>query len=198
MDAIHAGCPTKGWREIAKVRRLRNSAQTKERKMLINVTRSGLHVVPAQVAYRLQALMPAGRDFNEPLVAAGGADLVDVLWLTEPNSQWPGSRLRRSARPTILVIGDDPGNPDGCGGPSEWRCAPCLDRWAQAAIIHASGGEAHHYAEGVRGALMKGTLAFIETTSRHAAAWAARMNCDTKLAIFPRDGLHPINLPAIH
>ena len=166
--------------------------------MLVAVTRAGaVPLTKAQTAQTMAALPPAYR-FVDPLAVAAMRDEVDLFGFAHPQARWPGRQLRLATRPTVLLIGDDPGNAEGQGGPTAWQCAREIGKWCQGAIIHAAAGEPRHYQEAVRGALMLGRLAMIETTSMYVKAWAECLACPTTLLILPNDGPHPIDKRVLH
>ncbi len=166
--------------------------------MLISITRAGATAFPPELARRAVAALPVAGNWLLPLATRAGADDLDLLAFEDTQARWPGRHLRMSNRPTVCLVGDDPGCLEGQGGPDAWRCAEPLARWCAGAIIHASGGEPEHYSEAVRGALLLGRLALIETTSMHAQAWAERLACPTTLLILPSDGMHPIDMRVLH
>jgi hypothetical protein len=133
--------------------------------------------------------------FSAPLAAPAEANIIDLLAIADPATAWP-RWMKHARKATAVLIGDDPGGPDGQGGPDAWQCLDKLSRWARAVIVHAAGGEPEHYAEAVRATLKVGRVAMIETTSTHAQAWSARMNCPRTLLILPRGGAHPVESDA--
>jgi hypothetical protein len=124
-------------------------------------------------------------------MAPAEADIIDVVALFDPSMLLP-PRFNRTRQPTVIVVGDDTGKPDGCGGPGEWRCTPALRRWTSAVLVHGAAGEAYHYAEGVRMARKFGRLVFVETTSKHAEAWVKQLNCARTLLVVAAKP-HPIS-----
>jgi hypothetical protein len=133
---------------------------------------------------------PAQR-FFDPLAAPAEADLIDLVAFAEPETPWPG-QIKHLRRPTVVLVGDDPGGPFGLGGPEAWQCTSKLSRWLRAVIIHGAGGEPEHYAAAVRAARKVGRAALIETTSAHALKWRARLDCPRTLMILPSVGAHPV------
>jgi hypothetical protein len=137
------------------------------------------------------ASIPANHDFLRPLANAGHHDLIDLVMVHDTRTPWP-KQMRNTTHPTVFMVCDDPGNPDGLGGPDAWRCSGKIKSWAQCAIIHAAGGRPEHYAEVVLAALMVRRLVLVETTSKYALAWKERISCPTTVTIIPRTGTHPI------
>jgi hypothetical protein len=129
--------------------------------------------------------------FIAPLAVPAEQDLIDLVGIADPATPWP-TRIKHATRPTVILIGDDPGAPDGMGGPDAWRCTRSLGRWARGVLVHGTGGQAAHYAGAVRAARQLGRVALIETTSVHAQAWAERLNCRRTLLLLPRSGSHPL------
>jgi hypothetical protein len=117
--------------------------------------------------------------------------MIDVVAIADPSTPWP-RQLKHSRRPTVVLLGDDPGTPDGMGGPDAWRCTVKLARWVRAVLVHGAGGAPEHYAEAVRACRKVGRVALIETTSRHAHAWVNRIGCPRTLLILPKTGPHPL------
>ncbi len=123
--------------------------------------------MPASVAARIRAGMPAGYQFMDPLSIPAETDVIDLVAIADPRTPWP-RQMRDITSPTVLLIGDDPGSPNGLGGPDAWRCSHKIGQWAQAAIVHGSGGDAQHYRFAVTAALTFRRVVFIESTARHA------------------------------
>ena len=166
--------------------------------MILRINKAGPKALPpGAIALALGTLPPKDR-FSACLFAAADADQIDLLVLTEAAARWPGRDARISERPTVALIGDDPGTRDGLGGPSAWRCAPALRSWRQGVIVHGAGGSPEHYAEAVRAAHMIGRIAFIETTSGNAPSWVDYLACETTLLIKPKGGPHPLDLRVLH
>ena len=148
--------------------------------------------MPGDMVAKFMATRPPQDSFLSALIGPGVADVIDVYFVGGPTAPWPKA-VECPRRPTVVVIGDDPGTPNGFGGPDAWRCVNRLRRWVRATMVHGAGGEREHYAEAVRAALKVGRVAIIECTSGHAKAWRERINCDRTLLLIPRDGLvHPL------
>jgi hypothetical protein len=159
--------------------------------MIIVATPSRVAVLPSDFAAERRAALPSTFLFVSPLARPAEQNLIDLVCIADPKTPWP-KQMRHTAGPTVALIGDDPGTPNGMGGPDAWRCARKLGAWAQAAIIHGAGGEAAHYQAAVDAALLVQRVLFIETTSAHAKAWAERIGCPRTLLILPRSGPHPV------
>ena len=166
-------------------------ADHKARAMIIGASSAGCAVIPASVSMAIRASMANSHGFMGPLAVPAEADLIDLVGIADPETPFP-RQLKHSRRPTVVLLGDDPGLPDGMGGPDAWRCTEKLRRWVRAVLVHGAGGEAEHYAECVRAARKVGRVALIETTSRHAQAWARRLACPRTLLILPSMGPHPL------
>jgi hypothetical protein len=162
------------------------------------VNHAGIVPLSKDQAAQAVAALPPGFGFIRPLADCAMHDTIDLFGFAEPAARWPGRKLRLASRSTVVLVGDDPGNAEGRGGPAAWGCAGAIGRWCHAAIIHAAGGQPAHYLEAVRGAMLFGRLALIETTSRHAEAWAQCIGCPTTLVILPTDGQHPIDKRVLH
>jgi hypothetical protein len=159
--------------------------------MIYLASQAGCTALPASLARTIRGNLPASHQFVRTLAAPAECDVIDMVGFADPRTPWPRA-MKHTRRPTVVLLGDDPGAPAGLGGPEAWRCAASLSRWARAVLVHAAGGEPEHYAEATRAALCVGRVAMIETTAIHARAWAHRMNCRRTLLILPRDGLHPL------
>ncbi len=159
--------------------------------MIILATPACVAVLPASVAAERRAALPASSLFVTPLAAAAEQDLINLVGIAEPRTPWP-RQMRHTIAPTLCLIGDDPTGLDGLGGPDAWRCACKLGAWAQAVIVHGAGGEASHYEMAVQATFLMRRVVLIETTSLHAPAWAARIDCPRTLMILPNGGPHPL------
>ena len=159
--------------------------------MIILATPSEVRVMPPDLAARIRAGMPPDARFMDPLSIPAETNVIDLVAIADPRTPWP-RQMRHTTSPTVLLIGDDPGSPSGQGGPDAWRCSSKIGGWAQAVVVHGSGGDAQHYRLAVGAALMLKRVAFIESTSLHALAWAERIGCPRTLTVLPRDGLHPV------
>jgi len=148
--------------------------------------------VPGDEAIRFLAARSAQEQFLSTLISPAIADLIDAWFLVDPSVPWPKA-IEHARRPTVVIVGDDPGASDGLGGPDAWRCVRRLRRWTRAAMIHGAGGQPEHYAEVTRAAMKVGRVALVESTSRHALAWRAAIGCPRSLLLIPREGLsHPL------
>jgi hypothetical protein len=147
--------------------------------------------IPRHEATMLRERIPLAYHFVTPAALAAEHDVIDLVGFSDPKTPFPWS-LNQTKKPTLVIVGDDPGLLLGLGGPNAWRCTERLRRWCRAVIIHAAGGEQEHYAIAVQGTVFAGRLALIETTSHHAAAWAERLACPHTLTIIPRQGQHPL------
>jgi hypothetical protein len=159
--------------------------------MICVATPFGCGIISAGKSREICNGFTPNQQFVKPLARLAEADIIDLLGFAIPAAPFP-KHLKRSAKPTVALIGDDPGAPEGMGGPNAWLCAHWLSKWARAVIVHASGGEPEHYAAACQAALRVGRVAMIETTSMHAKAWAERLRCSNTLMILPKDGLHPV------
>ncbi len=159
--------------------------------MIYLASQAGCTALPASVARMIRGNLPQSHQFIRTLAAPAEGDVIDLVGIADPAAPWPRA-MKRTRRPTVVLLGDDPGAPGGMGGPEAWQCAAKLSRWARAVLVHAAGGQPEHYAEATRAALCVGRVAMIESTMTHARAWAERMNCSRTLLILAREGLHPL------
>jgi hypothetical protein len=106
--------------------------------------------------------------------------------------------IKRARLPAVVLLPDD----DGLStGPAGFPAARSVLRWCRGLLLHAAGGEPVHYEMAVEMAEAEGSCALIETGTEHAEAWleaarrAAAPRRHRTLAIWPRNGLHPIPMP---
>lgn len=133
-----------------------------------------------------------------PAIDAALEGRIELAILPHPAAPWPSRFLRETARPTLVLVCDDPGSPEGNGGPGAWRCADRIGRWCAASIIHGAAGKAWHYAEAARATLRFQKLVVVETTGLHVLPWQHRIACETTLLIVPKDGTHPTGERVLH
>ncbi len=166
--------------------------------MIFAAEPNGITCLPPAFSRRVFAKLPDECAAQIGLTEPAEADLLDLVLIANPSTPFPMRLLRQSDKPFVVLIGDDPGTPDGQGGPDAWRCAKRIGPWCDAAIIHAAGAERRHYDAAVAGALMMQRLVLVETTARHASAWHECIGCPSSLLILPRDGVHPVAAEAVH
>lgn len=134
-----------------------------------------------------------------PLFRAAADGTLTLIRIEGTDAAWPARLIEQNGdRPICVTIGADPGYGFPDPRPDEWTCAKRLKYWCQGgwAIVHGAAGELDHYREAVTATLMFRRLAFIETTSAHAAEWARFLRCPRTLIIIPSDGgVHPIPEP---
>jgi hypothetical protein len=134
-----------------------------------------------------------GFGFTAELSRAARLGIINVVFL-QPHASVPIGMLKRSQRPTVVVIGDDPG--DAGLGPSGWGAPQRLLKWSRCVVLHAAGGTVQNYRVVVDLTLRSRRLLLIETTSARQAEWAsallaARPRPVPFLSIIATDGLHP-------
>lgn len=109
-----------------------------------------------------------GKTASVPLYRAAAKGLVRVVQLGR------GTRVRygvlNGARGpgTVVVVGDDD---YATTGPSGWRQAASLLRWARVIILHGASAEPDHYAMAADGAMARRRALLVETSSAHLGAW---------------------------
>lgn len=132
-----------------------------------------------------------GEGWRLPILRAAYQGLINFS-IAQGGTPFP-ARFFKLTRPTIAILTDD--HPDATG-PSAWPQARRLFRWANAAILHATGGRTEHSVIAVEAALAVNRVALVEMEMRHHAAWlrlamreAPRLRI---LNIVPPDGQHPV------
>lgn len=93
----------------------------------------------------------------------------------------PGWRIARdalweSAKPTVIVLGDDAGI---SAGPRDFPDAERLLRWAHWLIVHAMGAEVSHYMLAAEAAAKFGRVVLIETGTAQELHWIELANRET-------------------
>jgi hypothetical protein len=154
-----------------------------------NTVRVSTRTAMAEIITRHEA---AGAGFRNELFRPAAAGLLAVV-TTMDGTPVPARILKRSARPLVVVVGDDH---EAAAGPAGWPQAARLLRWAHSAVLHASGGRAEEYALIAATTVACGRMLLVECELRHLSAWSAlaarelpRLNL---LKIVPHEGEHPI------
>jgi hypothetical protein len=122
------------------------------------------------------------------------AGLINAVFV-DRYAEAPMRKLKRSARPTCVVLGDDDYQSTG---PLAWTSFMRLSHWAKGALIHASGGDAPSYRMAIRMTLQHQRLLLVETSSAMADTWAAALNKRgiRPVGLLPSDGgPHPVLPP---
>jgi hypothetical protein len=98
-----------------------------------------------------------------------------------------------AGRPAIVTFGDDDYRDRG---PTAWRQAGRVARWARVAIVHAAGAEVEHYEAACVTAESAGRVALVECSTVTAEAWVdlfqAQRPAPRLVIIPPRSGVHPL------
>ena len=128
---------------------------------------------------------------SAPLFVAAAESKIALIHIQDRTFPWPAATIARLTRPTVILVSGDPGWGEASFGPSRWRCAKPLQRWATAAIVHGSAGKREQYEEAILLAALFERLAFIETTSSLARSWSAFMYPVPTTTILPVAGVHP-------
>lgn len=156
--------------------------------------------IPANVARAISIMEAAGEGYRVPLFRAVMHDQLAIshIW---PDQAAPVSRLDRTGRPALLLISDD--DDITRRGPDGWVGAVRALRWANAVIVHAAAGLAHHYDIAVEGTLAHRRMVVVETSSALAQSWvdaALRLQPDQRiLRIEPPPGqVHPVPMGREH
>lgn len=104
------------------------------------------------------------------------------------------SRLKQSARPMLVLTGDDD---HFSTGPAGFPDAGRLARWARGGLIHAAAGTRETYEMAVAGTVLRKRFLLVETGSAYMMEWAkllhsAGVPCS---GVLPRNGPHPVLPP---
>ena len=126
------------------------------------------------------------------LYAAAAAGRIALIVIEGTDAAWPAETVARVRRPTVVLLGGDPGWGQPSFGPGRWRCAKKLREWAAGAIVHGAAGKPEHYLEAVVLGIMFERLAFIETTSGLARTWSAFLDQVPRMGYLPAEGAHPV------
>jgi hypothetical protein len=119
-----------------------------------------------------------------------------TLCLPLPGQSLPIKLLDQIKHPVIVMINDD--GPLWLG-PDGWACAERAMRWAKAAMLNGSAGEARHYRMALAGAIECRRFVIADTSSELLPQWerlAARLICDTRQLLSVRTtpgDVHPDN-----
>lgn len=151
-------------------------------------------ILDRRQAARLLDVIGRTTPYKLPLFEAVAAG--EIMFCEVPRgAPFPRQALGKIDRPVVAVFGDDDG---AATGPAGFPAAPEFADWCGAAMIHAAGGEAAHYATAALATIMLGRYALVETSSRYVDAWCRAFGAGKGapvLAIRPRLGIHP--LPAV-
>ena len=145
---------------------------------------------PEQFA-RVCSYMSQQAPHTLPLLRAAASGALHLIVPGRDAGLHPGRMA--GDRPVCVLLGDDDGTSTG---PSGFRCAKAMRKWARGAIVHAAGGEPEHYALAAYGALLCERMVLVETTTQYADAWARLFAGRMPVTLIrPRDGKpHPIPL----
>ncbi|MGI4941907.1 MAG: hypothetical protein ACRYHQ_15335, partial [Janthinobacterium lividum] len=134
-----------------------------------------------------------------PLYAAAAAGRIALVCISAPATPWPAETVGGLTRPTVVLLGGDPGFGEPAFGPGRWRCARKARGWAAAAIVHGAGGEPDHYRGALAMAELVGRLALVETTSSLVDAWGAFLAPLPRIGYRPPNGsVHPVQPAVLH
>jgi hypothetical protein len=123
-------------------------------------------------------------------IRAGVLNMVEL----DREGKLPVRAMEKSARPVLLLIGDDD---YAATGPTGWTATRRLLYWAKAGVVHATAADAASYQMAIRMTLAHRRCVLIETDTAHAAEWstalvAHRIRC---IELMPGDGgAHPVPL----
>lgn len=122
----------------------------------------------ADIQRAIVMLDQAGEGFRTPLMRAAADGLLSIVGarsgLVIP------SRFLKLERPTVVILTDD--CPEATG-PGRWPQIRKLLRWSNVAILHATGGQAEHYAMTAASALVMRRVLLVEMQQQHHAEWLA-------------------------
>lgn len=151
---------------------------------------------PADLTRLIQMASAAGPD------AVGTLELLRTVRRGEiacmfASAQFSTSEFKKFTRenagvPSVVVIGDDAGDPVG---PYGFRIAQRAVEWAHSALVHAAGAETKHYQFAIDRAKQCKRVLIVECTSSHLNDWLKLVKPSRKptLIVVPRGGQHPIS-----
>lgn len=145
----------------------------------------------AQIDQAIAMLVQAGEGYRIPLMRAAAEGYLSIV-AARAGTLIPARELKRP-RPTVVLLTDD--TPDATG-PGRWPQAQRLIRWSNAIILHATGGNAEHYAMIAASTVLLRRVLVVEMQHRHHAAWRRLVEARTPqvpvLSIVPPPGdQHP-------
>ena len=151
---------------------------------------------PNQWALAIDLLQRGGDFAHVPLLEAGKAGSIGLVYMTDRMAPLPLGRMRRAERPVMVLIGDDGDDPTG---PTGWACAKQVTQWASGAIVHGADAMPSHYEMAIEGTLTCRRFLVIDTASRHIEGWLDLLSHvqDQVLLIVPNDGEHPVAQPSV-
>lgn len=127
-----------------------------------------------------------------PLIRAALARHILLIALHDSAQPWPAVQVALAkGHPAIILICDDPEPVKPSVGPHGWAAAASLRHWPAHAVIHGSGPAPWHYLAAIEAAQSVGRVAFIETSTRFAVAWAALLAVRGLLIVPPTGETHP-------
>ena len=103
----------------------------------------------------------------------------------------PSRVLKDKSRPLVVLIGDDD---YVTTGPTGWSTLPKLLRWANGAMVHASGGDAPSYEMAIGMALTRRRFLLVEASSERVREWGDALLAKRIpfVCFVPREGAHPV------
>ena len=151
----------------------------------INLTR--------EQAAKFVEVMHQIQPFRVPLARAVANGTI-MLCSIDRGAPYPRRDLEASTRrPIVTLIGDDDYETTG---PKAFPAAGRLARyWANAIMLHAAGGETHHYDLVVAQAALSRRVLVVETDSAHADEWRDFLGNGRRvplLCVLPTGGVHPV------
>jgi hypothetical protein len=156
-----------------------------------------LGATPERPADAIALLERAGDHCHIPLFRAVADRRIALGYVPRGARSGLGS-IKRARRPAVVLLPDDDGL---SSGPEAFPAARAVLRWCRGLILHAAAGEPQHYEIAVAMAEAEGSCALAETGTEHAEAWleaarrAAAPRRHRALAIWPRNGVHPLPMP---
>jgi uncharacterized protein YndB with AHSA1/START domain len=125
----------------------------------------------AEIAEAIVHMQQAGEGYRLPLIRAAAEGRLAALAASH-GAPVP-TRYLTIQKPTVISLCDD--HP-GATGPGRWKQVRRLLRWANVTVLHATGGEEHHYELITAMAMMLGRVLVIEMQQQHHAAWKAMVD----------------------
>ena len=144
---------------------------------------------PDRFARAIDVLHRAGDFAHDALIEAVRYGKIDMVFAGDRTAVLPWGRIRKSRKPTLILVADDD---DLATGPDGWRFARKIASWARGAVVHGAGAKREHYQLAIGGAIDCRQFVVIDTASKNVSAWMELFKHCFAVAIMPADGTHPV------